>query len=318
MRLFLIPSLIAALALTAHADDLGTRTLFDATAPQAWQTEKGVTAKVEDGALVMKTGDIAFGSAASENFITIDPKDALATISAAFPKTPLALEIVLREVKGGTASVQAEWLRQDGSFIKATPVLAATTAPLTQKEIRLLASAPGADRPARFRLKFWLEGRNARAVYDKVLITAPRRWHRSGTTLIQAYDADSKREVDAGLTVEAAGKALQLNLSPDKEYASVALTDRAAYNANGKVLLDLAALNKGAVTVQVLCLDKDGKFLKAVDLQKDIARPGLFEIGFDLYADQFPAGTDKLAFKVWLIGKGATARIDGLFYGALP
>ena len=82
-------------------------------------------------------------------------------------------------------------------------------------------------------------------------------------------------------------------------------------------MLDVGPM-QGSVSLQALCWDDSGSFLKAIDLMKDVLEGGTYETPFSSYAKQFPAGTKQISFKLWLGGKEpASAWVQGVFYGVV-
>lgn len=304
MRFVPLLSLLLITPAFAQTTDLGSRVLFDGTKTTAaqWKTATGITVTPGDGKLIIQSGATGYGWAAIDQALPVS-----ATTMANFQ---------LSDITGGKASVQAEWLRKDGSFIKATPLLSASGTAVALSSQNILKQAPEGEKPAKLKLKFWLEGRNAKATYTQASITAPRLWRTAGTTLVKLYDSATPRQADTGIDV--AKDSLDVTLTQGTDYAAFVLTDRADYKPKATVLLDLAALTGGQLTVQALCFDKDGNYLKSIDLFKDVTQPGAYEVAFDLFADQVPAETKQVSFKVWLAGHGTAAKLAGIYYGLLP
>lgn len=292
----------------AETPDLGTRVLFDAgeTQPAEWQTAPGIAVTLTGGKLQLRGGDNDFGWAAP--------------VASAAWQEGATVDIAIESAAAGQLTAQVEWLRGDGSFIKATQLLqGAKAGGLKDKPLSdFLPPADSAGKPRRFRLKFWLEGKNAVVALSLARVSAPRVWRSKDVTTVHVYSGDVKAQADAGLKLEKTADTLLASLEAGKEFSAFVLTDKVDYDAKGAVLLDLTKLQEGNATVQALLWDKDGNYIKGVDVLKDVNQPGLYEAAFGLYEDQFPANTKQVSFKVWLAGKETAATISGLYYGLLP
>lgn len=303
--LFYLCALSSTLPLAVRADGLGQRVLFDAgtTTEAQWKGDKNVTVSHDEKKTIFKNGDGTVSSAAVDEFYPV--RDAT------------VVDLAVESVSKGQLNVQAEWLRADGGFIAATHVLkAAHGGETVSQPIRTFF--PADTKPARFRLKFWLEGANAVATLLTARISMPRVWNTPDTTLVKTFDAAAARRDDAGMVSESANDLVKLTLKPATEYSAFVMTDQIDYNPKGVVKLDLAAIQAGSLTVQAICFGEDGKNLAAVPLLRDVNKAGLYEVAFDLYKDQIPAPTKKITFKVWLAGAGSQAQLAALFYGTAP
>lgn len=290
----------------ARGADLGERILWNvAEAPlDSWKTATNITATVESGTLVVRSGEADYGWAASERRAPLLPNS--------------RLDIEVLDVANGQLGVQVEWFKQDGSFIGFTNVLSQVKSADKVSALDLASLVPKDPKPKQFGLKFWIEGRHAAARVTKAEVRFTRQFRNPDTRLLHRYDADSTIKPEDGVTLSPDGKTIVAALTAGKEYAAILLEERAAFDAKGVVLLDLASIHGGGLSVQAVCWNAEGTYLKSVDLIKDATASGLVEVGFKLYADQFSPGTTQVSFKIWLAGKETTARMAGLFYGIAP
>jgi hypothetical protein len=297
--------LAVSLALGLHAaeNDLGERVLFDALAiPSAeWQLAEGVTSQVIDGVLMIRNaGSFCW-----------------ATPGAQLPYDPDAsVVLTVDSVGGGTVSVQAEWFKADGGFISATPVLERAKSGAAVEGRKLSEFAPKDAKPAKFRLKFWVEGKGAIVRFSRASIRAHRAWHNPKTETLAAFSGTAEIS-EEGLKVEKRKDALEVTLPEGKAYASFLFKSKVRRDPGGVVMLDLARVQGGALSVQAVCFDMKDGFIKSVDLLKGANEPGLYEIPLSAYADQFN-GVSRIMFKVWMEGAKASASLGGLFYGVAP
>lgn len=138
------------------------QTLWDAakTAPTQWKTAQGISASVESDALVLRSKDADFGWAAADDSVPL--------------QDGATLDVAVKEAKNGQLVVQIEWLKQDGSFLKAVDVLkeARTGAKIAAR--KLTDFLPEGEKPKKLRLKFWVEGKNAEVQIAKAVIRAPK------------------------------------------------------------------------------------------------------------------------------------------------
>lgn len=296
--------LLSSTQLLLAAGDLGERTLWDAlqTSSSQWQTAGGISATVDGGVLVLRSKEVDYGWATSSD-------------SAPFMATA-TVDLEVKQCVNGQVSVQVEWLREDGSFIGAVSILKEARAGASVTGKKLSEFLPQGDKPKGFRLKFWVEGKGAEAQITKASVRFQRVWRKAETHLVKTFDAKTAFKADEGISVKAGHDLLSAALDAKTGYAAFALDGPVDFDAKGVVLLDLAKLQNGVVAVQALCWNRDGTFLKSVDLLKDVPTSGVYEV--PLKALEFPADTAKLSFKVWLAGKETSAAVAGLFYGVMP
>ncbi len=288
------------------ADELGARTVWDALQVPAakWQTGEGVSVDVNKVGVTIRAVGVDFGWAAAPDFLPVTETT--------------AMDLTVKQVTNGQLAVQLEWMREDGGFIGATNAFSGIRAGVSLNNRKIAEFFPEGERPKRFRFKFWLEGADAEAQLSRAVVTFKRAWRKPETRLIKTYDSYATVTPDAGTKVQALGDTLAASLGADSQYSGFVFEDKVAYDKKGLVLLDVAALQDGVLSLQVLCWGKEGAFLKAVDLLKDNAAVGVFEVPLAIRTDDFPDAVSKISFKVWLSGKESTARIAGLYYGIAP
>ncbi len=291
------------------AGSLGEHILFDAitTPASAWKTAKGITVAVEDRVLVLRSGDIDHGWATTGEQLPICPG--------------AALDIEVGQATNGQVGVQAEWFTGSGTFLGRSDLLKEGKRGTTLTRCSLAERAPREGYPRQFALKFWIEGRDAELRITRAIVHAPLAWRKPDRRLVFAYKPDARFASDPGMSVRADAAALAATLDSAAPYSSFVLEQRVAYDPKAVLLLDLQTLHGGVLSVQALCWDRDGAFLRAVDLIKDVAEAGVVEFPFNLVTDPFPSETRQLSFKVWLSGTESrvrSARIGGLYYGVAP
>ena len=281
------------------------RVLLDdaALGPKWWESDPSVGVAAEGGVTTFRLKGKPYAWAAMRERIAID---ADSTISVA----PV-------EAAGGAAHVQVEWFDTAGRLVEPpAPLLSRADARKGLRDKRLADLFPAGERPAAMRLKLWLEGDGASAGLRGVIVRSPRRWREPNVRVVHLYGPDSATEADPGTDTHVVGASLVLKLDGTRKQGACTLTDRVAYQPGGVVKVDLGAVDGGGVSLQALCWDKRGKLLSSVDVLKNITAPGSFEVPLRLHADQFPAGTEQLSFKLWLGGgPSARARLIALLYG---
>lgn len=283
------------------AQELGQRVIWNASKTPAaqWQSATGLTVSSDGNVLTLKTGDVDYGWAATDGLLPVTDTT--------------FVELIVKRVANGQLKAQVEWCRADGSFLRAAPLDAHGKAP-----VKLVSLAGEGDKPSKFRLKFWLEGRNASAEIEKAIIGFERRWRKSDTKLIKTFDAGAKVTAEAGVAVEARDGELAAKLAAGTPYAAFVVEERVALDPKGVVMVDVAGVENGAVTVQALGWREDGTFVQSADLLKDVSAAGSYEVPVALVSDKLGVDATKLSFKVWLAGGETSARLAGLFYGILP
>lgn len=297
---FIAPILL--MASLVHAD---MRELFDGTrlAAEAWECDPGVIAAVGEGGVSLNLKEKPYAAAAPQTRLEIDPEATL-TISLADRK--------------GDCSAQMEWIGEGGAFLKATPLFEAAGADVGVKQRKLTELLPADLRGTakKFRVKFWLGGQDAAVTIREFTVLAPRRWQTPGIKTVHVYGPDSSVEPDKGLVVKKDGRALSAYTESGVPFSAFVLTDRLDYSPQQSAMLELAHLSPSATaTVQVLCWDRQGVNIKAIDLMKDVAEAGVFEVPYSLYAEQFPPATTRVSFKIWLGGPSARMRLGALVVG---
>ncbi len=299
----LISLLIALTAGVVWADELGHRVVFDERKLPAdrWQTATGVTVTATGDALVLRC-------AADGGWATFEEH-------LPFVSTAVA-GIAIPQARNGQLALQVEWFREDGSFIGPADALRDAKAG-TDQTLELARFQPAGESPKTFRLKFWVEGRDAEIHLAKAVVSFQRTWRKPGTKLVKAYRDGAKHTPDPGLTVRADAEGFHAQVAPDTSFSAFLLEDRVDYDPGAVVLIDLADVRAGGVSVQALCWKSDDTQLKPVDLIKDVTTAGVYEIPLRALDGRFDPETKKLSFKIWLAGQASTAQIAGLFYGVV-
>jgi len=291
---------------TCTAEDLGQRVMWSAVQIPAarWQTATGITVGNDGNTVTLKAGDVDYGWAATEGLLPVTDTT--------------VVDLRVKSVVNGQFNVQVEWCRADGSFLRASPLLDRTKTEANVASKKILELAGEGERPSKFRLKFWLEGRQASAVIGNATIGFQRRWRKAETRLMKTYDAGAKTTADAGIAVETRGGVMEAKLGAGTPYAAFVLEERVATDKKGVVMIDLAGVQSGSVTVQALGWKEDGTFVASADLLKDASTAGCFEVPVALVSEKLGADAMKLSFKVWLAGGETSAQLAGIFYGVLP
>jgi hypothetical protein len=297
---------VVAMGWTCRAAELGQRVIWDGARVPAsgWQVADGITARAENGAITLVAGEVDYGWAAAEELL---PFSAGTTV-----------ELAVTRVEQGQLSVQVEWFRADGSFIGATPLLERVKSETTVPARPITELVTEGEKPNKFRLKFWVEGKHCRVVIGRASAGVVRVWRKAGTRLVKSYDAGTTYTSDPGIRVEAREDDLHATLAPDVGYAAFVLEERVEFDPKAVVMVDLAGVQNGVVSVQALVWKADGTFLHSVDLLKDVSAAGCFEVPLEIHKDKLGADAAKLSFKVWLAGGQTTARLAGVRYGVLP
>ena len=179
------------------------------------------------------------------------------------------LNLSVKETHAGQLGVQLELVREDGNFIGAVSILQQAKGGASVSDKPLSKYFPEGEKPSKCRLKFWIEGRNAEVVISKASIVAPREWRKPGTKFVKAFTDTAAFNADPGIKVRADAGRLVAELEPNTGYSAFVLTDKVPYNRKGVALVDVLAIRGGTFTVQALCWNNEGTFLKSVDLIKD-------------------------------------------------
>jgi len=303
---FTVAVLLLAASRAFAAEGLGERVLFDAlqTPLAQWELEKGISAKIENNALTLRSGDADFGSAA--------PRE-----HARFQESATA-DIEIKNVAVGQMVIQVEWLREDGTLVSAPSLVERTKTAVNLTGKKLADVLPKGEAPKKFRLKFWVEGRGAEAQITKAVVRFRRAWRKADTKLVKAFDGGTPFKADPGMSAQANQKDIVAKLEPKTGFSAFYWTEKVAYDPNGVVLLDLATLQGGVMSLQALCRGEGDADLRAIDLIKDAPAAGMYEVPLKRFQDQAPSGTKELVFKFWLAGNEAIACVSGLFYGMAP
>ncbi len=231
------------------------------------------------------------------------------------PETLVDMEV--KEVRDGRISAQVEWLQEGGEFLAAAPIFppkGEAFSLMNQKLVELLPLT--GEKPKRFRLKFWTEGKGCEAQFSRIFVHAPRLWRKENIRPLFSYEERVSLKADSGMEVRIQHGLLFARLRPLSESSSFVLKDIVPFDPQAALMLDIQTLDKGDIELHALCWDSRGQFLKELELLKEITQSGLYETAFTTF--KFPPGTSKLSFKIWLLGKEASVRISGLHYGIAP
>ena len=288
---------------TAVAGELGTRIALNAMrADVTWQTNDNASVeRVESAVLLTKTGG----------------KGAWASPGARMPLLPeTEIRVHVDSLNGKSLRVQAEWLNDEGQFIEATRLADLDEMTPLDRRIPLNGHVPADIEPASFNLKLWLIGEKTEVRLKRLAVEQPRTWPRTNTrTLAQLVPPKVKVDAGEGVTADVMPKAVRFALSADQEAAGSIIRGRYAYDANLTVMLDLAALQGGRVTLTLICFDGNGEYLNGVPLMKALREPELHHADVSDVKGDMPAATRRVGFKLWLIGETPEAEMAGLFVG---
>ncbi len=283
------------------ADEISTN--FLQTTAQDWGKGDGMSLQLEEKNLRIESAD----PPSPHSWVAPQLK---------LPYTPQTkLEAKVKEVIRGGLVVQVEWLDAQGQFLASAAALEVKPGEDAKADLTLAELNPPAN-TKQLQLKIWLNGQDAVAEIDVLEIKLPLAWRQGGVTTKMAYDGSSTlSEESEGLVTQVQGENLDLQLKEGVDHASFLFPDRVEYAATDAVMLYLPSLVGGNMTVQAVCWDAKGNYLKSVDLFKDVAKSGVYEVPFSIYADQVPEATRQVSFKVWLMGQKASASLARLLVG---
>jgi hypothetical protein len=126
--------------------------------PVKWQTAEGISVTTEDGSIVIRSTDVEFGWATTEQSEPV--------------VADLKCDVKIAGVKDGQLTVQLEWFRENGEFLSATPLQKDIRGPVTiTKPVADLL--PTGEKPGRVRYKFWIEGKQAEIKVAHAKFAAP-------------------------------------------------------------------------------------------------------------------------------------------------
>jgi hypothetical protein len=301
-------ALLAATVLHAQTPaDLGTHTAF--TLPRAgdWERHDSVTPQLDGGTLRLRHTGVEVGWIVARARFAIDES--------------AVLHLSVPQISGGDLSVQIEWFDEGSAFLGASTALDRINESGVQTRVKLgevMGAAIRRKQPQSARVKVWIAGDAAQATIDRLEITWPRKWNKPQTTLVQALPANTSVKPDAGLTTAVDGDAIAMKLDAGTPYSGLVLEPMLPLNPQGVVLLDLAAL-QGRVSLQLVCFDANGVYLKSIDVMKEIDMAGLYEVPLSIYRSALPQGATTFQFKLWLAGEGAPrAHLASIHYGQRP
>jgi hypothetical protein len=294
-------------AVLAAQESLGERVYFDAMQVplDQWETAAGTLVARDQNALVLKTDNN------DEGWITSKQRLPYADSAA------LSLSI-LRTIHCEVL-VQVEWFREDGtSFLSAADIYRGGGDKPVNQVLRLSKFLPDQEKPAKFRIKFWVTGKNAVVYLSQAIIHVERTWKQADMQLMRAYGPDDAVVEDEGLDYKTDHGSLAARLEPQATTASIIFWDRINLNATGIIMFDLESISSGSARLHALCWNDRNEFLKEVSVTPDIDSPGLYEIPITAHQQDFPTETARMSFKVWLSGKETSIRLAGIYYGVSP
>jgi len=267
----------------------------------SWKNAPEIFIQVQDGAIVLKNSGKGSGWASPE-------------ITLGLAQNTM-LDLQIASIKNGVLSLQVEWLGADGTFIKAVSLIDHAKA-AASLSLRLADFRPKEKRAYQFKLKFWLEGKDAEAVFSEFLIHVPRAWRVAGTRTLVSYTPHSAFTSEEGVAVDNDEASLGLRLDGETS-AGLIFSERVAYQPKGMCMLEVLEVS-GSVSVDALCYDTKGAFLKSVELIHEADEPGAYESGFPVVEERVPEGTVSIAWRIKPVGKKAAAKVSLFDYGVAP
>lgn len=311
---FGVAVLFAALLLLARVlaaeESLGERVYFDALQVpiDQWEAAAGTMVARDQNALVLKTDNNDSG--------WITTKQRLPFTDTA------ALSLSIMRTVNCQVLVQVEWFREDGTSFLACSDLYQGGGDKPVNQIlplaKFLPSLPDNEKPAKFRLKFWVNGKNAVAYLTQAIIHVQRVWKQADMQTMRAYTPDDAVVEDPGIEYKTDHGSFSAHLLADTTTASIIFWDKINLNATGVIMFDLEAIQNGNVNLHVLCWNDRNEFLKEVSITPNIEAAGLYEIPIREHQQDFPTETARMSFKVWITGKETSVRLSGIYYGVAP
>ena len=190
---------------------------------------------------------------------------------------PAAQKIELRvegSADGGNLLAQVEWLNRSGELVTTAEALRISGSQVQTASAALEAPEGASD----FGLKFWFEGDPVKARLLKVEILRQPDSAAAVAGVQRVTPANTKLEVDAGLTHDAQDSNWTFRLAAGTPYAGAHLDNRIEAKAGLRILLPVLELPPGsAVTMQILRWNPAGKFLGESDAFKDLTEAGDYE-----------------------------------------
>lgn len=294
----------------AAQDTLGERVYFDAlqVPVDQWETAPGTMVARDQNTLVLRTDDNESGWVTTKQRL---PFSDTATLNLSFARTIHAQLVV-----------QVEWFREDGTSFLASSDLFQGGGDKPVNQVlplsKFLPALPDNEKPSKFRLKFWVNGKNGMVHLTQAIIHVQRIWKQSDMQLMRAFTPDDAVVEDEGIEYKTDRGSFAARLSPEATTASVIFWDRVNLNATGVVMFDLESIENGNVNLHALCWNDRNEFLKEVSITPNIEAAGLYEIPIKDHQQDFPSETARMSFKIWLSGKEASTRIAGIYYGVAP
>ena len=157
-------------------------------------------------------------------------------------------------------------------------------------------------------IKIWVaDAEGASTVLDELTYSMPLD---SSRVLLDDNFSDVAKWTPDKTTFTPTHLGSSLTLQPGEGFGSVLYTTRFQRSEVDQLILDLAPVKNGVVTVQLACFDADDQYLESFDLLKDL-NGALYAA--QLVPARWPDNATQFDIKIWLAGQdGAQANLRRL------
>ena len=150
-------------------------------------------------------------------------------------------------------------------------------------------------------LKIWIsDAEGASILLDDLVYSMPLDTAR---ILLDETFSDSAKWTPDKTTLAPTHQGTSLSLQPGESFGSILYTTRFQRSEVDRLILDLAPVKSGVVTVQLACFDAAGKYTESFDLLKNV-NGALYAVQMSLA--KWPENSTQFDIKIWLSGQQGT------------
>ena len=208
------------------------------------------------------------------------------------------IDLKVSQVLLGKYSVQVLAF-QGNTHIHTADIVKATAEPVSkQLPINAIGLPPFTET---ILLKVWVsDAEGASILLDDLVYSMPLDPAR---ILVDEPFSDATKWTPDKTTLTPTHQGTSLALQPGETFGSILYTTRFQRSEVDRLMLDLAPVKNGVVTVQLACFDAAGKYTESFDLLKDL-NGALYAAQMSLA--QWPDNSTQFDVKIWLSGQDAT------------
>lgn len=223
-----------------------------------------------------------------------------AYVATRFPYFPDGkVELTVSGVSAGDYTLQVLGFRNN-AHIDTAEVIAHATAPA--KKSFLLKDAGLTNGVDEILLKVWVGGaKDAATTIEELTYSLSLEGH---DVLLDERFQNMDSWENESLVLRVTGERAVLSLKPDTTFGSILFRKQFAKQDGLKLLWNIARIDNGDATLQIVGFDKDGKYVNSMDGVKNV-RGGWHAVSFPIPG--WPPEVESFQIKLWVGGQPTAA-----------